>query len=66
MKINVRNFIFQNITAYNGNDSFLTGPSTKTKKLRNKCKELLTQELENNGVLDIDTSTISTVTSHKP
>jgi len=65
MEINVRDFIFKNITPYDWDDKFLVWSSTKTKKLRKKCKKLLAQELENNGVLDIDTSTISTITSHK-
>lgn len=64
--INVRDFIFNNITAYDGDSSFLVGPSEKTKKLWNECKKLLKKEIENGGVLDIDTKTVSNITSHKP
>ncbi len=64
-KINVRDFIFHNITAYDGDDSFLVGPTEKTKKLWIECAKLLKQERDNNGVLSIDTETISTITSHK-
>lgn len=64
--INVRDFIFNNITAYDGDSSFLAGPSEKTKKLWNECKKLLKKEIENGGVLDIDTKTVSSIISHKP
>ncbi|MFO0703462.1 MAG: pyruvate formate lyase family protein, partial [Patescibacteria group bacterium] len=63
--IDVRDFVFQNITPYDGDDSFLVGPSEKTKKVWEKCKELKKQEMANGGVLDIDTETISNITSHK-
>lgn len=63
--INVRDFIFNNITSYDGDSSFLVGPSEKTKKLWNECKKLLKKETDNGGVLDIDTKTVSNITSHK-
>jgi len=66
MNINIRDFIFNNITPYNWNKDFLVWPTDKTKKLRNKCKKLLNQEFKNWWILEIDTSTISTITSHKP
>ena len=62
--INIRDFVFQNITAYDGDSSFLVGPSEKTKKLWDKVKKLLKKEIENGGVLDIDTKTVSSITSH--
>ncbi|MFZ5437501.1 MAG: formate C-acetyltransferase [Patescibacteria group bacterium] len=65
-EINVRDFIYTNITAYDGDSSFLVGPSQKTKQLWEKAKKLLTKEIKNGGVLDIDTKTISTITSHQP
>jgi formate C-acetyltransferase len=65
-EINVRDFIYTNITAYDGDDSFLVGPSDKTNKLWAEVKKLLAKEVKNNGVLDIDTKTISTITSHQP
>ena len=64
--INVRNFVFQNITAYDGDANFLVGPSDKTKKLWDECKKLLKKETENGGVLDIDTKTVSNIVSHAP
>ncbi len=64
--INVRDFVYQNITPYDGDASFLVGPSLKTKKLWTECKKLLKKETDNGGVLDIDTKTISSITSHKP
>lgn len=65
-EINVRDFIFSNIQPYDGDSSFLSGPSEKTKKLWSKATKLLAKEVEAGGVLDIDTETISTITSHKP
>ncbi len=65
MNINVKKFIYDNITPYDGDASFLVWPSPKTQKLWNKCKELLKKEHDNNWVLDIDTQTISSITSHQ-
>jgi len=65
-EIDVRNFIQLNYTPYEGDDSFLSGPTEATRKLWEKVSELIRKEHENNGVLDIDTHTISTITSHKP
>lgn len=64
--INVRDFLFHNLTSYDGGPSFLKGPTEKTKKLWEYCKELLKKELEAGGVLDVDTGTVSTAVSHKP
>ena len=64
--IDVRDFVFKNITAYDGDSTFLVGPSEKTKKLWDKVKKLLKKETEKGGVLDIDTKTISNITSHNP
>lgn len=65
-EINVRDFIYTNITRYDGDAKFLEGPTKNTKKLWDECKKLLEQERKNGGVLDIDTKTISTISSHKP
>jgi formate C-acetyltransferase len=65
-EINVRDFIFENISSYDGDESFLEGPTDQTKKLWQKAKKVLKKELDAGGVLDIDTKTISTVVSHKP
>lgn len=64
--IDVRDFIQQNYTPYDGNDDFLSDPSSKTKHLWNICKSLLIEEHLNGGVLDVDTDIISSITSHKP
>ncbi len=64
--INVRDFVFQNITAYDGDSTFLVGPSEKTKKLWSKVKKLLRKEIEKGGVLNIDVETVSDITSHEP
>lgn len=65
-EINVRDFIVTNITPYDDDPDFLTGPTTKSKKVWSKVEELLQKEIEKGGVLDIDTHTISTITSHQP
>ena len=62
--INVRNFIKHNYTEYDGDESFLAGPTEATKKLWAEVMELSRQEREAGGVLDMDTKIISTITSH--
>ena len=65
-EINVRDFIQHNYTPYEGDSSFLAGATDKTKKLWDEVLELCKQEqASQGGVLDIDSSTISTITSHK-
>ncbi len=65
-EINVRDFIQRNYTPYEGDESFLTGPTEKTKKLWDEVLELYKKEHDaEGGVLDIDTKTISTVSSHE-
>ena len=64
--IDVREFIQKNYTPYTGDDSFLTTATEKTIKLWNIVLDLYKKEKNNGGVLDIDTKTISTITSHKP
>ena len=63
-EINVRDFIQKNYTLYTGNADFLEGPTSATSKLWEECCELLKQERENGGVLDMDTKIVSTITSH--
>lgn len=65
-EINVRNFIQKNYTLYEGDDSFLADVSQKTKKVWNKCEELLAEELKNGGVLDVETDIISGITNFAP
>ena len=64
--VDVRQFIQKNYTPYEGDESFLTNATNKTTKLWNVVLELYKKEKDNGGVLDIDTKTISTITSHKP
>ena len=65
-QIDVRNFIQKNYTPYVGDASFLTGTTEKTKKLWDEVLELYKKEHDaQGGVLDIDTKTISTVSSHE-
>lgn len=63
--IDVRKFVYDNITPYQGDASFLSWPSDKTKKLWRKCKSLLKKEMANWWTLDVDSKTISNITSHK-
>ncbi len=65
-EINVRDFIQKNYTPYDGDDSFLAGPTTATNALWAQVMDLSKQEREAGGVLDMDTKTISTITSHGP
>jgi len=63
--IDVRDFINRNYTPYDGDKGFLNGPTARTKALWNKCLKLFEQEAKKGGVYDIDTETVSTITSHK-
>ncbi len=65
-EVNVRDFIQKNYVPYEGDDSFLEKASTNTKVLWDKVLNLQKLELDNGGVLDMDTDIISTITSHKP
>lgn len=63
-EINVRDFIQRNYTPYDGDSSFLAGPTAATTKLWQECCDLFKKECENGGVLDMDTKIVSTITSH--
>ncbi|MDQ2085861.1 formate C-acetyltransferase [Herbivorax sp. ANBcel31] len=63
-EIDVRNFINKNYTPYEGDESFLKGSSERTKQLWKKVSCLLEEERNRGGVFDVDTDTISTITSH--
>ncbi len=63
-EINVRDFIQKNYTPYDGDSSFLAGPTEATTKLWQECCDLFKKERENGGVLDMDTKVVSTITSH--
>lgn len=65
-EINVRDFIQKNYHPYDGDESFLAGPTQNTKDLWNQVLDLMKQEREAGGVLDMDTKVVSTITSHGP
>lgn len=62
--INVRDFIINNFTPYEGDESFLAPPTEKTLKLWQKVKDLMKEETNRGGVYDVDPDTISTVSAH--
>ena len=65
-EVNVRDFIQNNYTPYDGDKSFLAGPTEATNKLWGKLQELQAEERKKGGVLDMDTDIVSGITSHKP
>ena len=65
-EINVRDFIQQNLHQYDGDESFLAGPTEATTVLNNQVLNLKKQERENGGVLDADNNVVATITSHGP
>ena len=65
-EINVRDFIQKNYTPYDGDDTFLAGPTQATKDLWAQVMDLTVKEREAGGVLDMDTKIVSTITSHGP
>ncbi len=64
-EINVRDFIQKNYTLYEGDESFLEDPTDKTKKVWNRCEELILEELKK-GILDVETNIISGITNFAP
>ena len=65
-EINVRDFINRNYTAYDGDAAFLETPTERTERVSKRLNELLIAENEKGGVLDVDTSKVVTILSHKP
>ena len=65
-EINLRSFIRHNFTPYDGDESFLEGPTQDTKDLWAQVMDLTKQEREAGGVLDMDTKVITGITSHGP
>ena len=65
-EINVRDFIQQNYTPYEGDESFLVGPTDATNTLWGKLKELQKQERAKGGVLDMETNVVSSLTAYGP
>jgi formate C-acetyltransferase len=65
-EINVRDFIQHNYTSYNGDKSFLEGPTQATDTLWTELQKLQKEERAKGGVLDMDTDVVSSLTSHGP
>jgi formate C-acetyltransferase len=63
--IDVRGFIQRNYTPYDGDASFLVGPTDRTRSVWAKLTEMFPEE-QRQGIYDVDTSTPSTITSHAP
>ncbi|KAL7506221.1 hypothetical protein ACHAXN_003493 [Cyclotella atomus] len=62
----IKTYILQNAKYYNGDASFLRGPTPRTQMALQKFNTLLIHERENGGVLAVDTETPSTIISHPP
>ena len=65
-EINVRDFIQKNYKPFDGDESFLADPTDATNKLWAKLQELQKEERQNNGLLDMDTDVVASLTSHAP
>lgn len=65
-EINVRDFIQKNYKEYTGDDCFLSGATERTKGVLKKIESLFALERQYGGVLDIDTATVSSLTSYSP
>lgn len=65
-EIDVRDFIQQNYTPYHGSGDFLAKPTARTAKVWKKLSDVIHQEHAAGGVLDVDTKTPATITSHAP
>ena len=64
--VDVRDFIQRNYRPYEGDEGFLAGPGRRTRRLTEKLTDLLERERSAGGVLDIDTRTVSSLTSYGP
>ena len=65
-EINVRDFIQNNYTSYDGDESFLAGPTEATNKLWGKLQELQKEERAKGGVLDMETKVVTGLTAYGP
>ncbi len=63
--VNVRNFIQKNYTPYEGDDTFLSDSSKKTKKVWDKCSQLIQEEIKK-GIIDIETNVVSGIDNFEP
>ena len=64
--MDTRTYIIENYTPYDGDESFLTEPTERTQALWGKLSSALAVERDRGGMYDIDSETISTITSHDP
>lgn len=64
-EINVKDFVSKNITPYDGDASFLQGPTERTRKIWRICLQAIEEERVNNGIRSLDNKTVSTISSHK-
>ncbi len=65
-EIDIRDFINRNFTSYDGDESFLAGPTDATNKLWGRLKELQKEERAKGGVLDMETEVVSGLTAYGP
>ncbi len=65
-EINVRDFIMQNITPFEGDSSFLSGPTQRTRELYERVTSLFAEENKKGGVLDVDTEHVSSILAFAP
>ena len=65
-EINVRDFVQNNYKPYDGDESFLEGPTEATNKLWGRLQELQKEERAKGGVLDMDTHIVTGINAHKP
>ena len=65
-EINVRQFIQDNYTPYEGNEDFLTGPTESTNRLWDALQKLQKEERAKGGVLDMETKVVSGLTAYGP
>lgn len=63
--VDVENFIVENYTEYTGDESFLVGPTEKTKQVWSKCEDLIQEEIKK-GVLDVETKVMSGIDTFAP
>ena len=64
--VDVRDFIQENYTPYDGDESFLEGPTEATDKLWGRLQELQKEERAKGGVLDMETEVVSSLTAYGP
>ena len=65
-EVNLRDFIQNNYTSYEGDEAFLAGPTQATDTLWGMLRELQRQERAKGGVLDMETEVVSSLTAYKP